>query len=81
MNPEEKSVVDQRRTWSFVVTESGKWMWKVVHPDGAEESSIGFATLKDCTDDAHRHGYVAWKIEDERRRDRELKVAKALRRR
>lgn len=74
-------VLDQRRTWSFVVSESGQWMWKVAHPDGTEESATGFATLRDCTEDAQRHGYVAWRIEDERRRDRALNVAKTLRRR
>ncbi len=44
-------------------------MWKVVNPDGAEQASAGgFATLKECTEDATRNGYVAWKTEQERRR-------------
>ena len=44
-------------------------MWRVVNPEGAEHASAGgFATLKECTEDATRNGYVAWKTEEERRR-------------
>ena len=48
--------------------EDGAWLWRAVGPDGAEQSSGGFATLKECTEDATRNGYVVWKTEEERRR-------------
>lgn len=55
-------------------------MWTVSHADGTSEASpAAFKTLRDCADDANRHGYVAWKPEAERRRDLVLGVAKAIR--
>jgi hypothetical protein len=57
---------------------NGKWIWKVTNPDGTEECSAEFATLKECSTDAQLHGYVAWKSEDERRRDLMLDVVKTL---
>ena len=55
------------------------WIWTVVHADNSKETSaIRFKTLKECADDAAQHGYVAWKAEDERRRDLMLGVTKIL---
>jgi hypothetical protein len=55
------------------------WIWRVSDASGKTEQSPGkFATLKDCTADAMQHGYVAWKSEDERRRDSTLAVTKVL---
>jgi len=55
------------------------WIWTVVHADNRKETSaIRFKTLKECADDAAQHGYVAWKAEDERRRDLILGVSKIL---
>lgn len=49
--------------------EDGSWSWRVVNPDGGyEESGRKFKTLKECSEDAARHGYVAWRSEEERRR-------------
>lgn len=69
----------QRRSqWNFEITDEG-WMWTVSHAEGTEESSArAFKTLKECADDAIEHGYVAWKAEEERRRDLVLGVTKAL---
>ena len=51
------------------MADSGGWLWRAVAPDGTEETSERtFQTLKECTEDATRHGYVVWKTEDERRR-------------
>ena len=61
-------VDERRKKWNFVLGEDGAWLWRAVGPDGAEESSGGFATLKECTEDATRNGYVVWKTEEERRR-------------
>ena len=71
--------MEQRRgKWNFEHRDDG-WGWTVTHADGKNESSSGaFKTLKDCADDAAQHGYVAWKAEDERRRDQMLQVTKAL---
>ena len=61
--------MERRKQWSFLLGDDGSWVWKVVNPDGTEEASQGgFATLKECTEDATRNGYVAWKTEEERRR-------------
>lgn len=70
--------MDNRRNWSFVHTDTGSWVWQVAKADGSEETSQDFATLKECTADAMLHGYVAWKSEEERRRDLELGVTKVL---
>ena len=72
-------MVEQRRgKWNFESRDGG-WGWTVTYADGNEESSgATFKTLKACADDAAQHGYVAWKAEDERRRDRVLEVTKAL---
>lgn len=62
--------MERRSNWSFSVTEDGSWLWRVAHPDGTEAvSERTFRTLKDCTSDAATHGYVAWKTEEERRRE------------
>jgi hypothetical protein len=71
--------LEKRRNWSFQVTDDGSWTWRVVDATGVEESKVSFATLKDCTADAMLNGYVAWKSENERRRDLELGVTKVLR--
>lgn len=50
--------------------EDGSWLWRVVNADDTEAASErSFATLKECTEDATRNGYVAWKSEEERRRE------------
>jgi hypothetical protein len=71
--------LDKRRNWNFVITDDQSWIWRVSNAEGAMEQSAGtFATLKDCTADAMQHGYVAWRSEDERRRDLTLAVSKVL---
>jgi hypothetical protein len=71
--------VERRSRWKFE-NETAGWVWKVSHPDGTTEASqLAFKTLKECADDAARHGYVAWKPEKERRQDLVLGVAKAIR--
>ena len=71
--------MEQRRSqWNFETTDDG-WIWTVVHADHTRETSaVRFKTLKECADDATQHGYVAWKAEDERRRDLMLGVTKIL---
>ena len=60
---------ERRKKWSFLLGDDGAWLWRAVNPDGTSESSAGtFATLKECTEDATRRGYVVWKTEEERRR-------------
>jgi hypothetical protein len=73
--------VDKRRQWQFVVTERRTWKWMVTSPDGTQsESAEEFATLAACTSNAAQHGYVAWKSEEERRRELQLGVTRALKR-
>ena len=61
--------LERRQQWNFLL-ESDMWLWRVVNPDGSEASSgRGFKTLKECTEDATRNGYVVWKSEEERRRE------------
>ena len=60
---------ERRKQWKFLLGDDGNWLWRAVSPDGTSESSErNFATLKECTEDATRHGYVVWKTEEERRR-------------
>ena len=60
---------ERRKQWNFVLADDGGWLWRAVNPDGTEETSAQpFKTLKECTEDATRNGYVVWKTEDERRR-------------
>lgn len=62
--------MERRKQWNFLLGDNGSWSWRVVDPDGADVSSDRtFATLKECTEDATRNGYVVWKSDDERRRD------------
>jgi hypothetical protein len=62
--------LERRRQWNFVLGEDGAWLWRVVNSDGSEAvSDRSFATLKECTEDAARNGYVVWKSEQERRRE------------
>ena len=71
--------MERRSRWKFDNDAAG-WGWTVSHPDGTTEvSQLAFKTLKECADDAARHGYVAWKPEAERRQDLVLGVAKAIR--
>ena len=56
------------------------WFWQRQEPDGTSEVSQKFATLKECTADAQKHGYVAWKSEEERRRNLALGVSDILKR-
>jgi hypothetical protein len=71
---------ERRNHWSFENTDKG-WAWAVSRADGTRDSSTrSFKTLKECADDAIRHGYVAWRAEEERRHDLVLGVKKALRR-
>ena len=61
--------MERRKQWSFPIGEDGSWSWRVVNPDGDEEASgRTFRTLKECTEDAARNGYVVWRSEEERRR-------------
>jgi len=64
--------MSERRTqWNFLIGDDGSWHWKAVRPDGTESASQRtFPTLKECTADAAQNGYVVWKSEDERRRER-----------
>ena len=60
---------ERRKQWSFAIGDDGSWAWKVVNPDGDEQTSDRtFKTLKECTEDATRNGYVVWRTEEERRR-------------
>lgn len=60
---------ERRKQWNFLMADGGGWQWRAVSPDGAEAMSDRiFATLKECTEDATRNGYVVWKTEEERRR-------------
>lgn len=60
---------ERRKQWNFLLGDDGSWLWRVVNPDGTEEASDrNFATLRECTEDAARHGYVVWRSEEERRR-------------
>jgi hypothetical protein len=59
---------ERRKRWNFVLRDDGQWAWHVVNTDGSEASSAtSFDTLKQCTEDATRHGYVVWKPEQDRR--------------
>ena len=61
--------MERRKQWSFAITDDGSWAWKVVGPDGGEESSERtFRTLRECTENAAVNGYVVWRTEEERRR-------------
>ena len=61
--------LERRQQWNFLL-ENDAWLWRVVDTDGIEASSErSFKTLKECTEDAMRHGYVVWKSEEERRRE------------
>ena len=62
---------ERRTQWNFLIGDDGSWHWKAVRPDGTESASQRtFPTLKECTADAAQNGYVVWKSEDERRRER-----------
>jgi hypothetical protein len=61
--------VERRKQWSFPLAEDGSWSWRVISPEGEQQTSERtFKTLKECTEDAARNGYVVWRSEDERRR-------------
>ena len=61
--PEEK-----RTQWNFEIN-NDQWLWKCTAPSGITTvASRTFPTMKDCVDDAKRHGYVPWTTEAERRR-------------
>lgn len=61
--------VDRRKQWTFPIAEDGSWTWRMVDPQGEEAGSgRSFRTLSECTADAVRNGYVAWKSDGERRR-------------
>ena len=62
------SVEERRKQWNFMMTDDG-WIWRLIQPDGTEQTSRAFKTLKECTEDAAEHGYVVWKPEAERRRN------------
>jgi len=71
---------ERRNHWTFENSQAG-WAWTVSRADGSREASTqAFKTLKECADDAIQHGYVAWRAEEERRRDLVLGVKKALKR-
>ena len=70
--------MEQRSQWNFE-SSAGGWVWTVTHPDGRTEAcEQPFKTLKQCVDDANQRGYVAWKAEDERRRDLASRIIKPL---
>lgn len=71
--------MEQRRSqWNFESTKEG-WIWNAVHSDNRKETAgVPFKTLKQCVEDATRHGYVVWNPEAERRRDLLLGVSKIL---
>jgi hypothetical protein len=70
--------MEHRSQWNFESRDGG-WVWSVTMPDGTQKTSEqAFKTLKQCADSAAAHGYVAWKAEEERRRDLVLGVTKAL---
>ena len=61
--------MERRKQWNFLLGDDGAWSWKVLNPDDSTASSErSFATLKECTEDATRNGYVVWKPEEDRRR-------------
>jgi hypothetical protein len=61
--------VERRKRWSFFMLADGSWVWRVLHPDGSDaHSSVSFPTADECTANASRHGYVARRPEEERRR-------------
>ena len=63
--------LERRKQWNFLLGDDGQWTWRVIDPDGSEKSSAqNFATLKACTEDATVNGYVVWKSDGERRRER-----------
>ena len=63
-------MAERRSQWNFLLADDGKWLWRVVEVDGSErKAEASFATLKDCTEDAARNGYVVWRTEEERRRN------------
>jgi len=62
--------LERRKQWNFLLADDGQWQWRVVDLDGGEAASKkSFVTLKECTEDATRNGYVAWKSDEERRRE------------
>lgn len=64
-------MLERRKQWNFLLGDDGSWSWRVVNPDDTVSTSgSSFATLKECTEDATRNGYVVWKSEEERRRGR-----------
>jgi hypothetical protein len=68
---EQGKSVERRKQWSFPIGEDGSWSWRMVDPDGEEQASERtFMTLKECTEDAMKNGYVAWQSESERRNAR-----------
>ena len=76
--PTQNMTEERRSQWNFQSSEAG-WAWSVTRADGTREASTRtFMTLKECADDAMQHGYVAWRAEEERRRDLVLGVKKAL---
>jgi hypothetical protein len=63
--------VERRKQWSFPIGEDGSWTWRMADPDGDEKvSERTFKTLKECTEDAAKNGYVVWRSDTERRQGR-----------
>ena len=50
---------DERRRWRFInAQDDSSWSWAVRSDSGTEVfSEQTFGTLKDCVEDAKRHGY------------------------
>jgi hypothetical protein len=72
--------MEKRSQWKFDSAD-GAWGWTVTNPDGSTGASDRrWPTLKDCVDDATAHGYIAWRPEEERRREHRLKVTEVLKR-
>ena len=67
-----KSDIRERRTrWTFAYDRDNAWYWQAKRADGSvERAAVKLETLADCLPDAMSHGYVAWKREAERRRER-----------
>lgn len=59
--------MEQRGDWQFLIVEDEKWVWAATCPDGTEKRApVPFDTLRDCAEDAKKHGWAAWTA-DERR--------------
>ena len=62
--------MEKRRQWSFRMTKMNTWSWHSLDGNGKETcSQREFETLAECIVNAKQHGYVAWTVAEDRRRD------------